>query len=64
MLGPESEGVRTYLTTMGIDPSRYQPIGADLQFGETVDRDLARRVRLEYATRLKTDVDGLLDPSS
>jgi hypothetical protein len=62
--GVNSGEVRNYLTTMGFDLSQYQPLSEQIQDGETISIEEARKMRLEYAGRLESDVARLqMDPS-
>src|SRR5699024_7025079 len=54
--GLNSQEVRTYLTTMGFDLSQYQPLSEQIQTDETISIQEARKLRLEYADRLESDV--------
>lgn len=66
--GLNAEGVRAYLTSMGFDLSRYQPLSEQIHAGESVSIQEARNLRLTYAARLESDVDRLVeeapDPSA
>lgn len=57
--GLGSERVRAYLEGMGFDVSAYDPISRQLQGPQRVQRSEARRIRLEYAKRLRADVEEL-----
>lgn len=57
--GLNSQEVRTYLTTMGFDLSQYQPLSEQIQTDETISIQEARKLRLEYADRLESDVAQL-----
>lgn len=51
--------VETYLDGMGIDSSRYTPISEKITDPDRIDHDRARKLRLQYAERLREDVDSL-----
>lgn len=53
--GYASDRVRAYLRRMGFDVDAYSPIVADIDAGPLSPRE-ARRLRLEYADRLRADV--------
>jgi gamma-glutamyl:cysteine ligase YbdK (ATP-grasp superfamily) len=57
--GLGSEAVRSYLTTMGIDVSAYQPLSDEFHGENTVSADRARSIRLAYAERLEADINRL-----
>lgn len=57
--GLNSEEVRTYLTTIGFDLSRYQPLSEQIRAGKRISIQEARNLRLTYADRLETDVAQL-----
>jgi len=54
--GLASDAVRSYLERMGFDVGAYEPIAHELAGRGPVDREDARRLRLEYAERLEDDV--------
>lgn len=58
-LGLASERVRTYLRSMGFDPSSYDPISTRIRGPETLRESEARDLRLTYAERLCGDVETL-----
>ena len=62
--GLNSEEVRTYLTTMGFDLSRYNPLSEQMQARETLSIQEARKLRLEHAKRLEADVAQLQEEPS
>ncbi len=55
--------VRDYLREMGFDLSEYQPLSPQLNGPPTIDDSEARRLRLEQAQRLRTDVERLTEDS-
>lgn len=57
--GLGSERVRAYLGEMGYDVSAYEPISGRLQGPQRVRESEARRIRLEYAERLRADVGAI-----
>lgn len=57
--GLASDRVRTYLQALGLDPGRYQPISAQLYGPDRLPASQARRIRLEYARRLRADVESM-----
>lgn len=57
--GLASDRVRTYLQSFGLDPGSYQPISAQLYGPEQLPESKARRLRLEYARRLRADVETM-----
>ncbi len=57
--GLGSERVRDYLASFGFDPSAYWPISEQLRGPGTLRESEARKIRLEYADRLRADVAGL-----
>ncbi|MFC7008021.1 glutamate-cysteine ligase family protein [Halalkalicoccus salilacus] len=57
--GLESTAVTDYLERMGLTPSRYRPIGSEIDGRSTVSPRSARRLRLRYARRLERDVRQL-----
>jgi gamma-glutamyl:cysteine ligase YbdK (ATP-grasp superfamily) len=61
--GLNSGEVRNYLTTMGFDLSQYQPLSEQIQAGQTISIEQARKMRLEYADRLESDVARLQEDS-
>lgn len=54
--GLSSDKVRSYLTRMGFDVDSYSPIAETLNFDAADSVRDARRLRLEYADRLREDV--------
>ncbi len=56
--------VRNYLREMGFDLSEYQPLSPQLNGPPTLDESEARRLRLEQAQRLRTDVERLTESST
>ncbi|MFW6017968.1 MAG: glutamate-cysteine ligase family protein [Halapricum sp.] len=54
--GLGSNSVRAYLDRMGLDPDAYEPITTQLDQRDRVSDASARRLRLEYADRLESDV--------
>lgn len=57
--GLDSERVTNYLHAMNLDPAGYQPISRELRGPGTLKENEARRIRLEYAARLRADVNTL-----
>lgn len=57
--GLESPEVTGYLERMGLTPSRYRPIGPEIDGRSEVSPRTARRLRLRYARRLERDVERL-----
>ena len=56
--------VRKYLRKMGFDLSEYQPLSPQLNGPPTLDESEARRLRIEQAQRLRSDVEGLTEDST
>jgi glutamate---cysteine ligase / carboxylate-amine ligase len=56
--GVASDAVRSYLDRMGFDVESYEPVSHEIDEREPVSPEEARRLRLEYATRLERDVFG------
>ncbi|AGB31970.1 glutamate--cysteine ligase [Natrinema pellirubrum DSM 15624] len=54
--GLDADAVRSYLERMGFEVATYEPIAHDIGGRGPVDREAARRLRLEYAERLANDV--------
>jgi carboxylate-amine ligase len=54
--GLGSAAVRSYLDRMGFDPGAYEPLSEAVRRDDPLDADEARRLRLEYADRLRRDV--------
>jgi len=48
--------LRAYLTRMGFSPGSYDPIAETIDHPGTIDRETAREYRIEYANRLREDV--------
>ena len=48
--------LRAYLTRMGFSPGSYDPIAEAIDLPESIDRETARKRRIEYANRLREDV--------
>lgn len=48
--------LRAYLTRMGFSPGSYDPIAETIDHTGTIDRETARERRIEYANRLREDV--------
>lgn len=57
--GLDSGRVRSYLARLGFDTSAYDPIGREIGGRGRLSRSAARDIRLEYAERLREDVEGL-----
>ena len=57
--GLDSPPVAAYLRRMGLTPSRYQPIGSEIDGRETLSPRTARKLRLRYARRLERDIEQL-----
>jgi hypothetical protein len=57
--GLDSRRVRAYLEAMGFDPDAYSPIAGRLYGPPTLSEPTAREIRLEYARRLREDVESL-----
>lgn len=51
--------VEGYLGAFGIDSQGYGPLSEEIAGEERIDRERAREIRLEYAARLREDVDAL-----
>lgn len=60
--GLQSRRVRDYLTELGFDLTAYDPISQRLRGPNTLSERKAREVRLEYAMRLRRDIDRLEQP--
>lgn len=54
--GLSSPAVRSYLERMGFDVDAYDPLTEEFHHGRELTAAEARRIRLEYAERLKRDV--------
>jgi len=48
--------LRAYLTRMGFSPGSYEPIAETIDHTERIDRETARKRRIECANRLREDV--------
>lgn len=59
--GLGSKRVHDHLERMRLDPSTYQPICEQLQGPGTLRESEARKIRLLYAERLRSDVAGLTE---
>jgi hypothetical protein len=59
--GLESPAVTDYLEQMGLTPSRYRPIGPEIDGRSSVPARTARELRLRYARRLEREVEPLQD---
>lgn len=57
--GLDSEHVRGYLDSMGFDVSAYRPAANQIGGPGRITEAEARKVRLEYARRLRVDVETL-----
>lgn len=56
--GVASDAVRSYLDRMGFDVGAYEPVSGEIDGRAPVTPEETRRLRLEYADRLKQDVFG------
>jgi hypothetical protein len=54
--GLASGALRSYLERMGFDTGTYEPLTAEFDGRGRIDRREARRLRLEYADRLRNDL--------
>lgn len=57
--GLESADVQSYLSRLGFDTGAYDPACEDIQGSRYLSRESARDRRLEYADRLREDVETL-----
>lgn len=48
--------LRAYLTRMGFSPGSYEPIAETIDHAERIDHETARKRRIEFADRLREDV--------
>ncbi len=54
--GIEADSVRSYLDRMGFDVAAYAPIAHEIELDSELAVAEARRLRLQYARRLETDI--------
>ena len=57
--GLDSERVRNYLRSLGLDPEAYRPVTRQIYGPQSLSKPTARELRLEYARRLREDVASL-----
>lgn len=57
--GLDSVRVRTYLESMSLDRTRYQPLSERIQGPRILSENEARRIRLDHAAKLERDVATL-----
>jgi len=51
-----TESLAAYLARMGFEPDAFDPIADTFDHEGSIDHETARKLRLEYATRLREDV--------
>jgi hypothetical protein len=61
--GLDSRDVREYLRSYGLDPGAYSPISRTVYGPGTLGEPAAGELRLEYARRLRRDVESLTPPA-
>lgn len=60
--GLDSPRVVDYLERLGFDTAAYAPLTREVRGPASLDEETARDLRLEYADRLRTDVETLAAP--
>lgn len=57
--GLDHPKIKSYCSSYGIDPDRFDPLTRELQTHDSLTHENGRMLRLEYAERLARDVDTL-----